>query len=346
MAARLIPCARVVAASPPPVLTAAVVRQVKAEVVARLTFDQQLPAADANAGRRVCVSFKTSRVCLHGLSARIARLRGGTWMLVGAARASRSGTVVTIRVGASRLRLPANARVAWTAASSWDGADETLTGTLRTQRLPRRHIRILATGDSMIQVVDSFLADRLPAHHVIGEAHVSTGISKAGFFGLDWVKHAAAQARSIHPDATVVWIGPNEGFPINGVDCCSRVWIRAYAQRARAMMRSYRRDGRALVYWLTLPIPRSGALAHVLRAVNRAIFEAARGAGSGVHVIDMRRVFTPQNRFQQTACYRGRCFSARQPDGVHLSNAGARVAADIIARRLRAERAIRASAAR
>jgi lysophospholipase L1-like esterase len=55
----------------------------------------------------------------------------------------------------------------------------------------------------------------------------------------------------------------------------------------------------------------------------------------------MRKVFTPHNRFQQTACYRGRCFSARQPDGVHLSNAGARVAADIIARRLRADRAIR-----
>jgi lysophospholipase L1-like esterase len=57
-------------------------------------------------------------------------------------------------------------------------------------------------------------------------------------------------------------------------------------------------------------------------------------------------VFTPHNRFQQTACYRGHCFSARQPDGVHLSNPGARAAADIIARRLRADRAIRASAER
>jgi hypothetical protein len=329
------------AAAPPPVLTAAVVRQAKGDVVTRLTFDQALPAADANAGHRVCVTFKTSRACLHGMGARVARLRHGTWVLTGTARVSRSGPVVTLRVRASKLRLPANARVAWTATSSWDGADETLVGSLRTKRLPRAHIRILATGDSMIQVVDSFLAERLPSHRVIGEAHVSTGLSKAGFFGLNWVRHAAAQARSIHPDATVVWIGPNEGFPINGINCCSRAWIRAYAQRARAMMRSYRRGGRALVYWLTLPIPRSGALAHVLRAVNRAIFVAARGAGSGVHVIDMRKVFTPHNRFQQTACYRGRCFSARQPDGVHLSNPGARVAADIIARRLRADRAIR-----
>ena len=36
----------------------------------------------------------------------------------------------------------------------------------------------------------------------------------------------------------------------------------------------------------------------------------------------MRRVFTPHDRFQQRACYRGRCFDARQPDGVHLSIEG------------------------
>lgn len=325
---------------PPPVLTAAAVRQASADVVARLTFDRPLPAADANAGQRVCLSFTASRVCLQGAGARVARLRHGTWLLAGGATVRRSGRAATIRVAASRLRLPANTRVAWTATSDWQGASEALTGTLRTKRVPRRHIRILATGDSMMQVVDSFLADRLPAHRVIGEAHISTGISKAGFFGIDWVRHAAAQARSIRPDATVVWIGPNEGFPIDGIDCCSEAWVKAYAQRARSMMRSYRRGGRALVYWLTLPIPRSGALALVMRAVNRAIFTAARTAGNGVHVIDMRKAFTPTDRFRQTACYRGRCFSARQPDGVHLSNAGARVAADIVARRLRADRAV------
>jgi hypothetical protein len=243
------------------------------------------------------------------------------------------------------LRIALGRTVTWTASNTWDAPEQTLTGTLTTRRLvpfaPKRHLRLLATGDSMIQVVDSFLKDRLPRHRVISEAHVSTGISKAGVFGINWVRHAAAQASKIHPDATVVWIGPNEGFPINGVACCGPAWVKGYTARARAMMRSYRRRGRAFVYWLTLPIPRSGALAHVLRAVNRAIVRAARGAGSGVHVIDMRKVFTPHNRFQQTACYRGRCFSARQPDGVHLSPTGARIAADIVARRLRADRAIR-----
>ena len=203
--------------------------------------------------------------------------------------------------------------------------------------LHTHRLRLLATGDSMIQVVDSFIRDRLPRRRVISEAHISTGISHA--FGLNWVRHAA-QARRDHPDVTVVWIGPNEGFPIAGVNCCGPAWIRGYANRARAMMRSFRRGGASPRLWLTLPIPRSGALARVLRAVNRAIVRAARTAGRGPRDRHAQGVH-PHNRFQQRACYRGRCFSARQPDGVHLSTTGARVAADIIARRLHADGAIR-----
>jgi hypothetical protein len=314
-----------VPAPPPPALTAAVVHQRGEQIVARMTF-----GAPLSVGQRVCVTLRAGRMCLHGEGARVAQRRHGGWVVVGPARVRREGNDLEMRAGAPKLRVALGRSVHWTASA----ADQTLTGTLHTHRL-----RLLATGDSMIQVVDSFLRDRLPHRRVISEAHISTGISHS--FGLNWVRHADAQARGIHPDVTVVWIGPNEGFPIAGARCCGAAWVKRYAARARAMMRSYRRDGRAFVYWATLPIPRSGALARVLRAVNRAIVRAARGAGSGVHVIDMRKVFTPHNHFQQTACYRGRCFSARQPDGVHLSTTGARVAADIIARRLRADGAIR-----
>ena len=318
----------------PPSLVSATVRQSGQDVVARLTFSGPVPAVDE--AHRVCVMFRTGRVCLHGRGSRVAQRRHGAWVVVGHPRVRRDGNDVVMRAGAAHLRVQLGRTVRWTASSAWSAPAQTLMGTLHTHRF-----RLLATGDSMIQVVDAFLRDRLAPRRVINEAHVSTGLSKPKSFGIDWVRHAAAQARSIHPDATVVWIGPNEGFPIAGAACCGRAWVKGYVARARAMMRSYRRGGRAFVYWLTLPIPRSGALAHVLRAVNTAIVRAAGTAGAGVHVIDMRKVFTPHGHFQQTACYRGRCFSARQPDGVHLSDAGARVAADIIARRLHADRAIR-----
>jgi lysophospholipase L1-like esterase len=332
-------------APPPPTLAAASVRQSGAGVTMRLTFTAPLPAADPDRGQRVCVTFARRRVCLRGEGARLGRLRSGAWTVVGRLQAERRGNAVIVRASAERLGIALGRTVPWTATSAWEGPEQTITGELPTHRLvpfaPKRHLRLLATGDSMIQVVDSFLRDRLPGHRIVSEAHISSGISKAGFFGIDWVRHAGAQARTIHPDATVVFIGPNEGFPIGGVNCCGRAWVRGYAKRVAAMMEAYRRGGRALVYWLTLPTPRGAALARVLRAVNTAIVRAARNARAGVHVIDTRKVFTPHGRFQQTACYRGSCFSARQEDGVHLSVAGARVAADMIARRLRADRAIR-----
>ena len=309
----------------PPALTAAVVRQMGEDVVARLSFNA--PADGA------CVTFRARRECLRGRRVRIAQRRDGAWAVVGHAQLRRHGNDVVIRASAAKLRVPLGGATPWSAQAG----DVALRGTLRTHRF-----RLLMTGDSMIQVVDDMERDRLaPRRKVIEEAHVSTGLSKAGIFGLNWMHHAKAQARSIHPDATVVWIGPNEGFPIDGASCCGAAWIKGYAARARSMMRSYRRGGFAVVYWLTLPIPRSAKLAHVMRAVNRAILRARRAAGPGVHVIDMRRTFTPHNRFQQRACYRGRCFDARQPDGVHLSLPGSRVAADIIARRLRADGVIR-----
>jgi hypothetical protein len=317
--------------APPPLsLTGAIVHQVGEDVAARLSFDAPVPVV---AGQHVCVTFRAGRACLRGAGARVAQRRHGAWVVVGHARVQRDGNDVLIRAAAARLQVAFGRTVGWTASAE----AQKLSGTLRTHRF-----RLLATGDSMIQVTDDILRDRLGARRrVTDEAHVSTGISKAGVFGLNWTHHAATQARSIHPDATVVWIGPNEGFPIGGVSCCGPAWVKGYADRARSMMHAYRRGGRAVVYWLTLPIPRSDKLARVLRAVNRAIVRAARRAGSGAHVIDMRRVFTPRGHFQQRACYRGRCFSARQPDGVHLSLAGSRVAADIIVRRLHADGVIR-----
>ena len=315
-------------APPPPPLTAAVVQQVGEDVVARLSFGAP-PDPEAAA----CVTFRARRECLRDRRVRVSQRRRGAWTVVGHAQLRIQGNDVVIRTSAAKLQVRLGAHARWTAKAG----QTAIRGRLRTHRF-----RLLATGDSMIQLTDDMLRDRMgPRRRVINEAHVSTGLSKAGIFGLNWVHHAAAQARSIHPDATVVWIGPNEGFPIDGASCCAAAWVRGYAARARSMMRSYRRGGRAAVYWLTLPIPRSDKLARVMRAVNRAILRAARDAGSGAHVIDMRKVFTPHNRFQQRACYRGRCFDARQPDGVHLSLSGSRVAADIIARRLHADRVIR-----
>jgi lysophospholipase L1-like esterase len=206
--------------------------------------------------------------------------------------------------------------------------------TRRAVRVARpRPLRLLATGDSMIQIVDSDLAARLKRGTVISDARISTGISKP--FMLDWVAHARRQASARRPDATVVFLGANDGFPIGDAACCGAAWVDAYARRVRSMMDAYRRGGAARVYWMLLPTPGRASFASVFRAVNAAIRQAARRTGPGVTLIDVGRVVAPGGRFRRSISYRGRSVTVRQDDQVHLSTAGAAIAADLIVRELR-----------
>jgi hypothetical protein len=206
-------------------------------------------------------------------------------------------------------------------------------------------LRVLATGDSMIQIIDGDLKQRLsriePAR-VKSDAHISTGISKP--FMLDWTRHAASSAHAFHPDVTVVFLGANDGFPMSTphgrVDCCGGGWVKEYARRVKKMARSYRRRGAGAVYWLMLPTPRRHAFEVVFTAVNKALTEAAQASPGLIHLVDLRRVFTPGNRFRQFVRWHGHTVNARQGDGVHLSIGGAAIATDLIVRALHRDRVL------
>jgi hypothetical protein len=205
--------------------------------------------------------------------------------------------------------------------------------------------RILATGDSMIQIVDGFISQGVAPQHfrVRSDAHIGTGISKP--FLLDWVAHARKLARSYRPTASVVFLGANDAFPLRWQgkrrNCCSRAWRKAYAARAQAMMHSLEQGGRSRVYWLTLPAARPAAWNHVYKSVDLALRSAARREGDGVRLIDMGAVFTPSGRFQQTIVRGGRRISVRQADGIHLNVAGARIAAHVVLRHMRRDHLLR-----
>ena len=90
---------------------------------------------------------------------------------------------------------------------------------------PTRSRTLLVTGDSLAQPLDVELARRLAGGRRadVRDAHLGTGISKTDL--LDWGKLSTAQVRKSTPDAVVVFLGANEGFPFEGaggkvVDCC------------------------------------------------------------------------------------------------------------------------------
>lgn len=211
---------------------------------------------------------------------------------------------------------------------------------------PRPLRTLLVTGDSMAQPLDTTLAGRLAGHgvRVIRDAHVGTGISKPVI--VDWGRLSTAQTKKDGQDATVFFLGANEGFPMRvpgagTVACCGVGWATEYANRVRRMMNTYRRGGRARVYWLTLPLPREAARARIARAVNAAIEVAASAYGAQVHVLDMAGRFTPGGRYRDAMTVGGEDTIVRQADGVHLNDAGAKVAADAVQAAMRPDFIVR-----
>jgi hypothetical protein len=202
---------------------------------------------------------------------------------------------------------------------------------------PRELDTVLVTGDSLAMPLDVETARRVAERdegvEVLRDPHVGTGISKTGL--LDWGRLSTEQTADREPDAVVVFIGANEGFPLPGAggeeaDCCGPEWASAYANRVRRMMDTYRQRGEARVYWLTLPIPRDDDLAEVARSVNLAIEVAAEPFRAHVRVLDMAELFTPGGRYRDAMTVGGRRQIVRDPDGIHLNGAGAAVAADVV----------------
>jgi len=199
------------------------------------------------------------------------------------------------------------------------------------EKLPLK--RLLVTGDSLAMPLDVELARRLTGDDVKvdRDAHVGTGISKSAL--VDWAKLSAEQAQELQPDAVVLFIGANEGFPLDfgagrRADCCGPEWASAYANRVRLMMDTYRRTGAARVYWLLLPAPQDPERAEIARAVNAAIRVAAQPYRAQVRVLDLPSIFTPGWRYRAAMLIGGRETIVRESDGIHLNDAGARVAAD------------------
>jgi lysophospholipase L1-like esterase len=207
---------------------------------------------------------------------------------------------------------------------------------------PRRKLRsLLVTGDSMSMPLDADLAQRLVPKgvDVTRDPHIGTAISKSDL--VDWGKLSVTQVRKHRPDAVVMFIGANEGWPMAGprgrqVQCCSARWAAIYAQRVRIMANTYRRNGAARVYWVTLPLPREAARQKIAKVVNAAIAVAVQPWADQIRTIDTVRVFTPKG-YRDAMSIKGKQTIVRQADGIHLNDAGSNLLADIVVSKLKSD---------
>ncbi len=309
------------------------------------------PAAAASATHRLGLIVAPARirpgrpaivriVDRHGVGGVSARLcaRAGT----------RAATCREVRLKPGQVRLRTHVRLAragrWTITLQGAAARPTLRRTVRVAATARH--RVLVSGDSMVYGMLDVLARTVRRSGGVaqGDVHPGSGITKPAL--LAWPEHARALARRERSDATVVFLGAVDGFPLERgagatADCCGPAWVSEYAGRVRRMMAAYLRDGSALVYWLLLPEPRDAPRVAAYDAVNVAIAQAASTFPNGVRVVDIGPAISPGGVYRETAMYRGKLRVIRAPDGLHLDNAGVHLAAAVVERVMRRDGMLR-----
>jgi lysophospholipase L1-like esterase len=198
---------------------------------------------------------------------------------------------------------------------------------------------LLVTGDSLSTPLDSEIARRLAPDgvKVLRDPHLGTGISNTAV--VDWGQLSTSQVAHDDPDAVVVFIGANEGYPMPGpggktVECCGADYAALYANRVRQVMNTYRQDGATKVYWLTVMPPRDPDAARVNKLVNAAIRVAAQPWASQIRIVDMVPTFAPDGRYTDSIDVNGKPTIVRESDGIHLNETGSSIAADIVIGRI------------
>ena len=138
-----------------------------------------------------------------------------------------------------------------------------------------------------------------------------------------------------------MFLGANDGFPMRGRRCCGKRWSREYARRVGKTMDAYLTGGAACVLAPAAAGPGGLLPASAYPAVNRGIRLATRRRRTTVDTVALNKFFTPRGRYRDVMRYRGRNVRVRQRDGIHLSSAGASIAARLVARRIRRDRVLR-----
>lgn len=218
-----------------------------------------------------------------------------------------------------------------------DAFDPSTIGAKPAAKVPLK--KLLITGDSLSQPLDTELARDLEPKgvKVVRDAHLGSGISKTDL--VDWGRLSVTQAKNDAPDAVVMFMGANEGFPMKdptgrSINCCSAAWASIYANRARQMMNTYRANGKTHVYWLKIPTQRQASRQAIAKVVNAAIEVAAQPYRSQVTVFDTGSTFTPGNRYRDAMDIGGKKTIVRESDGIHLNDEGAKLLAQIMTREL------------
>ncbi len=186
-------------------------------------------------------------------------------------------------------------------------------------------------GDSMMAQLSIPIDDGLPVR-------VQVDDNLGGGVGLvdptfDWIGRITQRTNALDPKVSVVLLGGSDGYPAPNpfvpgttVACCGPAWVAGYktvVEEALALLT--RGGGRAI--WVINPASAVPNRQPILDAVETAVRQAAAGI-RGASVVDLGPVLSPGGVFAEQVGG----VKVRADDGLHLTVAGADIAARSVLR--------------
>ena len=195
-------------------------------------------------------------------------------------------------------------------------------------------LRVYVAGDSQATYLGQAIASESGVRSLEVELddRISTGLARPDYF--DWPAQWTNQMVELDPEVVVLFIGANDHQDM--VDAAgqrliegSEAWRDEWRARLIAALDILTTDNR-IVYWVTQPPMRDGALDAGVRVINE-VAEEVLAERSEVKAIDIWDLFGGDGAYQdRLAGPDGNTITARISDGVHLSRPAASWVADLV----------------
>jgi hypothetical protein len=197
-------------------------------------------------------------------------------------------------------------------------------------------------GDSMAMIFGQSLVAMSQPTHVIDavlDYKVSSGLSRPDFF--NWPLRLQAQMKSFDPHVAVAMFGANDGQSVQYqgkiLQFDAPAWLALYHKRVGDAMDILIGSQHRQVWWVGLPIMRSGAFSKVIKVLD-SVYKAEAATRPDVHWVDTYLMFADKNGHYQDYLPgpSGQAELMRQSDGIHFSRAGADMAAKLVLDQIKA----------
>ncbi|MFI5041328.1 MAG: DUF459 domain-containing protein [Acidimicrobiales bacterium] len=198
---------------------------------------------------------------------------------------------------------------------------------------PADPLRVLAIGDSIGLSFGDSLANKLDASGIVNatiDAREGTGLTRPDAF--DWPSELRADLARFHPEIVVAMFGGNDDQDtiINGrfIPFGSQAWTEIYGARVAAIADAVHAAG-AYLLWSGLPVMRSAAKSGRLQAVM-SVTRTVLAHRDGALFVDNLTALSDGSGHYTVAITdaAGQTVIVREPDGIHVSPAGADRLAD------------------